>query len=116
LIASRSRIALAIGDPNGIGPEIAVKAAIALAGGPPHVILVGDVFVVEHYAAREAKDYAVRQITADVPPAAQTIDVVAVDTLPRNAFTPGRIEAAAGRATVAIPSQPICSRTAKTFG
>ncbi len=31
-MASQSRIAVAIGDPNGIGPEIAVKAAARFAG------------------------------------------------------------------------------------
>ena len=39
---SAKRIALTIGDPNGIGPEIAVKAAVALAGKLPRVVLVGD--------------------------------------------------------------------------
>ena len=43
-------IALTIGDPNGIGPEIAVKAAAALRGYPNiSVILVGDEHVVRHY-------------------------------------------------------------------
>ena len=94
-------IALAIGDPNGIGPEIAVKAAVSLAGGAPRIVLVGDPFVIRHYAELEAQGWAVREIDGDDPPVARTLDVLAVDALPPEAFAPGRIEAAAGRATVA---------------
>ena len=44
-------IALTIGDPNGIGPEIAVKAAAKLAReGGAAVVLIGDEFVVRSYA------------------------------------------------------------------
>jgi 4-hydroxy-L-threonine phosphate dehydrogenase PdxA len=45
-------IALTIGDPNGIGPEIAVKAAAELRGNADlRVILVGDESVIRHYGA-----------------------------------------------------------------
>ena len=94
-------IALAIGDPNGIGPEIAVKAAAALDGGRLRIVLVGDPFIVRHYAAQAASGYAVREIAAGAMPVARTIDVLPVGAMPRDAFVPGRIEAAAGRATVA---------------
>jgi len=41
--SGRKSVALTIGDPNGIGPEIAVKAAAAMAGNPDiKVVLVGD--------------------------------------------------------------------------
>ncbi len=46
-------IALTIGDPNGIGPEIAVKAAAQLLGSADiRVILVGDEHVIRHYGER----------------------------------------------------------------
>jgi 4-hydroxythreonine-4-phosphate dehydrogenase len=85
LTAPWRTVALAIGDPNGIGPEIAVKAAAALAGSALHVVLVGDAFVVRHYADREAKGFVVREgeATAEDLPAPQTIDVMAVEALPR---------------------------------
>src|SRR5581483_12481139 len=51
-------VALAIGDPNGIGPEIAVKAAAALAGEGAPISLVGDPFVIDAYAARFANGVA----------------------------------------------------------
>jgi len=79
-------IALPIGDPNGIGPEIAVKAAVALAGRGPRILLVGDRFVIDSYAQRFAKD---------VP-----LDVAPVDALPREAFSPGQVNPAAGHATI----------------
>jgi 4-hydroxy-L-threonine phosphate dehydrogenase PdxA len=101
LSASPPTIALAIGDPNGIGPEIAVKTAVTLEGSQLRTVLVGDPFIVRHYAAQAAKGFAVREIAAGDAPVARTIDVLPVSAMPRGAFVPGRIEAAAGRATVA---------------
>ena len=45
-------IAVTIGDPHGIGPEIAVKAAVAFLRGGPRVILVGDRFIIAHSRQR----------------------------------------------------------------
>jgi len=93
-------IALTIGDPNGIGPEIAVKAAaqIAREGGPP-IILVGDEFVVRFYADLCAADLPVELFDGSAPRAA-SLCVSGVDSLRRDAFTPGAGSAAGGRATV----------------
>ena len=75
-----TRIAIAIGDPNGIGPEIAVKAArLAPAGIEP--VLVGDPHVLLHYGAGG-------------------LDVHPVDALAPQAFAPGTCDPRAGRATV----------------
>jgi 4-hydroxythreonine-4-phosphate dehydrogenase len=79
-------IALPIGDPNGVGPEIAVKAAAALAGNGPRILLVGDRFVIDTYAQRFAKEMA--------------LAVASVDALPRDAFSPGQVNPAAGSATI----------------
>jgi 4-hydroxythreonine-4-phosphate dehydrogenase len=78
---SARTIAVAIGDPNGIGPEIAVKAAAAFAGGDPRIVLVGDQFVIERYGVPD--------------------NVHVVEALAREAFAPGRVDPAAGRATLA---------------
>jgi len=93
-------IALTIGDPNGIGPEIAIKAAAELAreGGPP-VVLVGDEFVLRFYAELCAKAFALRNFDGQGAPPG-TLQFLAVDSLPRNAFHPGTPLAAGGRATV----------------
>lgn len=75
-----TRIAIAVGDPNGIGPEIAVKAARAAPAGIEPV-LVGDPHVLLHYGAGG-------------------LDVHPVDALPAEAFKPGTCDPRAGRATV----------------
>lgn len=100
-------IALAIGDPNGIGPEIAVKAAerlsTAASRGEPRVVLFGDAFVVAHYARQCCPTATLRQADADklAPAAPGILDVVDVPSLPHDAFTPGQVAAAAGTATLA---------------
>lgn len=76
------RIAVAIGDPNGIGPEIAVKAALKLKGPALQPVLVGDAFVVREYA-KDAE-----------------LEVVDTKSLAREAFSPGTCDPRAGKATV----------------
>ncbi len=92
-----SRIALAIGDPNGIGPEIAVRTVIA--GARP--LLVGDAFVIRHYASQLAPMLAVRETDGRAAAEEGFIDILPVEALAAADFAPGRVCAAAGRATVA---------------
>lgn len=99
-------IALTIGDPNGIGPEIAVKAAADLRGGHDvRVVLVGDEHVIRHYLERVADGARLQAFTFGAPvdkaPVDRAILFHGVDALPSSAFVPGKIDAAAGRATVA---------------
>jgi 4-hydroxy-L-threonine phosphate dehydrogenase PdxA len=93
------RIALAIGEPNGIGPEIAVKAAAELHGHGVELVLVGDAFVIKHYAQRHAPQLPLVAFDADT--SAPGLLFVDVPALPVDAFRPGEILAAAGAATVA---------------
>jgi 4-hydroxythreonine-4-phosphate dehydrogenase len=89
-------IAVAIGDPNGIGPEIAIKAAAELAAGDgPRALLVGDPGVIRHYAAMVAP--ALPLVEGDAP-AQGALTFHAVANLAPEHFAPGRIEAAAGKA------------------
>jgi 4-hydroxy-L-threonine phosphate dehydrogenase PdxA len=81
------RIALAIGDPNGIGPEIAVKAVAAIADDAIEPVLVGDAHVIRHYGAPRS--------------------LHAVGALDRDAFAPGRLDPRAGRATVAYVKEAV---------
>lgn len=111
-------VGLAIGDPNGIGPEIAVKAAtqMASAGRDKHdrhsqtrLVLFGDAFVIRWYAQRCCPEFTLREVQPDALPAPEgsTIDVVdMVDgaALPADAFVPGTVAAAAGTATLAYVS------------
>ena len=103
MTATRPRtIALTVGDPNGIGPEIAVKAAAALAGGAgPRVIVVGDPHVIGHYRKRAAPGLALREFDGDRSAVADTIHMLPVEALPPAEFKPGQVAAAAGKATVA---------------
>ncbi len=92
-------ILIPIGDPNGIGPEIAVKAARLRQTGEARLVLVGDEHVVAHYRG----EAAVRKVDATElpPPARNTIDLLSVDGMVSADFRPGTCLAASGRATVA---------------
>lgn len=102
-------LALAIGDPNGIGPEIAVKVAAgqpagsALSPAQPRIVLFGDAHVIRWYAERCAQQARVRTVSVDRLPAAEpgTIDIVDVAALDASAFAPGTVAPAAGTATLA---------------
>ena len=97
---SKQTIALTIGDPNGIGPEIAVKAAAQMARADgPSIILVGDQYVVRACAERYAGDFAVHSFDGSSPRSG-VLYVRGVNSLPRTAFQPGTPVAEGGRATV----------------
>ena len=94
-------IALSICDPNGIGPEIAVKAAAGLRGNDSiRIVLVGDEHVIRHYGESCAPE-AVFQYYSNGTPSNGAILLHAVESLPAAQFRPGQVDAAAGRATVA---------------
>jgi 4-hydroxy-L-threonine phosphate dehydrogenase PdxA len=95
----KKRIAIAIGEPNGIGPEIALKAAAQLHGKEAEIVLVGDAFVLQHYAERHAAQLPLVPFNGsfDVP----GLPYVDVTALPRDAFRPGEILAEAGKAIIA---------------
>jgi len=95
-----SAIALAIGDPNGIGPEIAVKAALRLARtAAPRIILVGDEHVIRFYADQCGAGGLLKRAGPDA--AADDLLFVPVDAIVPADFRPGAPAAAGGRATVA---------------
>lgn len=93
-------IALTIGDPNGIGPEIAVKAAVQMAReSGPSIVLVGDEFVVRSCAELYAGGFALHAFDGSAPRAG-VLYFSAVSSLPRSAYKPGTPVAEGGRATV----------------
>jgi 4-hydroxy-L-threonine phosphate dehydrogenase PdxA len=100
-------IAVAIGDPNGIGPELAVKAAATvLDEDTARLVLVGDEFVVRsalrQFAPQLESEMVVNQCGSDV-----ALSLLPVQSLPQAAFQPGKIDAEAGRACVAYASAAI---------
>jgi len=99
----KTRIAVATGDPAGIGPEICLKAAL-----DPKVravcdpILIGDANLIERHAAScgvKAKLHAVARIgDADWPDdRINVLNCAQGDTIPL-----GRVSAVAGRASIAF--------------
>lgn len=96
-------VAVPIGDPNGIGPEIAVAAARAAAAqGDVRPLLVGDAHVLEHYAREAGVSLRVVSHGQALPEAsADTVDMIDAPSLPANAFRPGDCGAASGAATIA---------------
>jgi 4-hydroxy-L-threonine phosphate dehydrogenase PdxA len=97
-----TRIAIPLGDPNGIGPEIAIKAALDAeirAAAVP--ILVGDAAVVDAYAARLG---CTRELAALTASGGVAIDPVAALGA---ACRPGVVAAEAGRAAVAYARHAI---------
>jgi len=88
-----TRIAISIGDPNGIGPEIALKAAAEMPGTAIRPVLVGDAYVIAHYRQ-------LLRIDAH-------IDVVDAPALAREHFAPGQMKPEAGRATVAYVTRAV---------
>ena len=85
------RLALAAGDPNGIGPEIALKALAALgAGERDRITVFGPGAVLQRAAA-----------TCGLSALWPALHHVEAGTLPDGAAVPGHIDAAAGASTVA---------------
>jgi 4-hydroxythreonine-4-phosphate dehydrogenase len=100
-VSNRKTIALTIGDPNGIGPEIAIKAAAALLGNDDiRVVLIGDEYVIRHYGELCAPSAPFRRFESGSSSRCALL-LHAVDVLPAAHFRPGQIDEAAGRATVA---------------
>lgn len=97
-------VAVPIGDPNGIGPEVAVKAAVALREREDvRPILVGDGFVIDSYARAQGVSARHAAAAAD----RDAIEMWAVEQLPAAAFRPGTESAAAGAATVAYLAKAV---------
>jgi 4-hydroxythreonine-4-phosphate dehydrogenase len=108
--SERPAIAIALGDPAGIGPEIAIKAAC-----DPRIealcrpILVGHDSVVRHYCDRLAPSRRLRRIDdpseAGIDPGA--IDLVAEENVALGDWTPGRLDASCGRAALAYAGRAV---------
>jgi len=90
---ARRAVGIAIGDPNGIGPEIAIRAALALGGAPgmSPLVLIGDRHVIDRTADQLRLGPAERERLA----------VVDVGALAPDAWQPGKVDPRAGAATVA---------------
>jgi 4-hydroxy-L-threonine phosphate dehydrogenase PdxA len=96
----RAQVLVTIGDPNGIGPEIAAKAAISLHDDAAcRPVIVGDRHIVEPLA--DTMGFRVETSRADWGRRGKTIDLCGVEGIAPLDYLPGTVSAAAGRATVA---------------
>ncbi|WP_424140587.1 4-hydroxythreonine-4-phosphate dehydrogenase PdxA [Roseomonas chloroacetimidivorans] len=99
MTTSRRRIALTIGDPNGIGLKIPVKAAVALHDDSARrPIAVGDSHIVEPLSERT--DFPVETRRSHWGRAGKSVDLYAAEAIAPQECAPGKISAAAGRAVV----------------
>ena len=91
--AAASRIGIVLGDPNGIGPEIAIRAACAVGADAagPRPVLIGDAHIIEACCAGLNLPHDARR----------RFDIEDVPALPPAAWQPGQVDARAGAATVA---------------
>lgn len=105
MTAAAARIALPVGDPNGIGPEIALKTVAAYDGREDvHLTLFGPRAVLQRTAAQLGLS-ALLEASA----------FVATDALAEGAFAPGQICAEAGAAMVAAASAAITAARRGAF-
>ncbi|QBR93097.1 4-hydroxythreonine-4-phosphate dehydrogenase PdxA [Nocardioides euryhalodurans] len=96
-------LALTLGDPVGIGPEITVRTLAEYAGDPGHHgIAVGDAAAVRRAVAATGLDVEVREVTGfDTPSAGEgVVDVLDIGVLGDQELAWGQVDATAGRAAV----------------
>lgn len=99
--ARRRRVAITIGDANGIGPEIAVKAARAVQGEGFDVVLIGDAFVLEKEVALHAQPLRLVDFDDQAVVQPEGLPYIDVAALAPAAYQPGQLSQEAGAATIA---------------
>lgn len=99
IAAKNLPVLVTIGDPNGVGPEIAVKAAISLFDDSEfRPVLIGDKHIVEPLA-KEA-GFSLKSHQADWGGNSKSVDLFDVSKISIADYAPGIVSAAAGRATI----------------
>ncbi|WP_293786315.1 4-hydroxythreonine-4-phosphate dehydrogenase PdxA [uncultured Aeromicrobium sp.] len=98
-------LALTLGDPAGIGPEIAVRTVLEAAGpdGPARAVLVGDAVSVRAGLQAQSLDAEIRIVddwTALPEPQAGVIDVFDTGVLGDEPVEWGKVDARAGQAAL----------------
>jgi len=92
-------VLVTIGDPNGVGPEIAVKAAISLFDtNELRPLLVGDKHIIEPLA--ESAGFGVEARDGRWGGNSKTVDLYDASRMSIFDYDPGIVSAAAGRATI----------------
>ncbi len=109
---TRHVLALTLGDPVGIGPEITAKTLVDQAGAADHHgVAVGDAVALRRGVEAMGLDVEVRVVDSfDVEPAAGAIDIFDTGVLGDDMPEWGKVDARAGRA--AITSIEVATRAA----
>jgi len=97
------RLAVTLGDPVGIGPEIVARTLAEYAGDTrAHGVAVGDAAVLRRATAVCGLGVEVRAVTdfATPPAGPGVIDILDIDVVGDRALEWGKVEAVAGRAAV----------------
>ncbi len=101
-MSTACRVAISMGDPSGIGPEVTIKALAAKAlGRGVRPILVGDLTLYEEAARRLGVAPRFASWTAGDPLPSDRVPVRSVSQLTQRERRPGRPSAAGGRAAYA---------------
>jgi 1,2-dihydroxy-3,5-cyclohexadiene-1,4-dicarboxylate dehydrogenase len=95
--ASVTRVAIPIGDPNGIGPEIAIKAAIALSHDARVQLTL--------FGPQEVLEVTAQQL--GVEEAFKSLSCVFTSAMPFGMHRPGVVCATAGEATITAATEAI---------
>jgi 1,2-dihydroxy-3,5-cyclohexadiene-1,4-dicarboxylate dehydrogenase len=106
----KPRIAIAVGDPAGVGPEVSLKAALAAAvRSACRPVLVGDASVLERHAAacRIAVDLRVIARPEDADWSGERLNVLHCAQPALHTLDFGTCSAASGRASLAFASTAI---------
>lgn len=99
IAAKNLPVLVTIGDPNGVGPEIAVKAAISLFDDSEfRPVLIGDKHIVEPLV-RDA-GFGLKSHQSDWGGSSRSVDLFDVEEMSTSDYDPGTLSAAAGRATI----------------
>jgi 4-phospho-D-threonate 3-dehydrogenase / 4-phospho-D-erythronate 3-dehydrogenase len=102
-MSSTPVLALTVGDPVGIGPEITACTLAEFAGDPRHHgIAVGDAVALRRAVHAAGLEVEVREVTGfDIPAAGEgVIDVLDIDVLGGEELPWGEVDERAGRAAV----------------
>lgn len=108
-------IGVALGDPNGIGPEIAVKAMTQQAGRGACCVLVGDAWLIRQEAAKYAPDHVCQPFNAGMSNVEGIIPYLDVAALSPEDWQPGVVSAASGAAAVAYVTQALRLAQSQVF-
>lgn len=99
MIKSPPRIAVTMGDPAGVGPEICLDLLAKGKGAGEYIpIVFGDKAVLEKCAATTGKAAPTRFVTADEIASCETAAVLDLPGLPLGSFVPGVVNGETGQA------------------